>query len=262
MKKILSKHKYSFLFFVIWGLFLFNTSCGLDNFEYIEPPVSVTHSPSPSNTDPAENYVEFYTNEPANSSYYSQLNFLGTKVYYNIYKSDITSFDQTYCKTQVDELKNLVNEETNSNSYSTMINKGFKELYLQGQTEGLLIPRVYSPQKVVIRLTNYTSDVDVARVSVNEDSVGDTAARIGIPVRMVDDKTSFDFFRSGDNNSIPLNDDPDVNTRDSSALDGSTNYYIPLFACGVAFDTTVYSEQYSNILYLGTIKVTKGSENN
>ena len=54
----------------------------------------------------------------------------------------------------------------------------------------------------------------------------------------------------------------DVNTRDSSALDGSTNYYIPLFACGVAFDTTVYSEQYSNILYLGTIKVTKGSENN
>jgi len=250
---------FSFVFSLC--LFLFNfIACGIDSITVIDEPLNNIHTPQYTNTDYAEAYFDFWTNE-INGSSYAGCKFLGTEVYYKIY-SDISSMS-----SEKNTLVNLSNSETSSaTSASKMMDTySYKALKVTNQEKNTLIPNTNQNQRIYIRLTDYQDIPDFsARILVggqNGTNLTGTAAR-NIPIRNTDDNSlTFNFGRTSANaeiNKVPVSDDPDVKLS-SSSTDGK--WYVVLFAVGVGQDNT-YTKIYSNILYLGDVTIDSNSFDN
>lgn len=247
MKKALKfKIKYFLIFFSFQCLFLFNISCGLDTYVVLKTPISTGKEVSYTTTDYSNMYFEFNTNEDPGNYYPKDFTFMGTEVYYKIYSS------YTTMNSEVSTLQTLAGStETSASAPDRMINTvssggyGYKTLRTAGNNRMPLIPaKITNYQRVYIRLTNYQNLSDFAAVvTVDGNS-------IGTPVRYDRDYT-FDFGRKGSNDKTPLSSDEDV-SYSSTSPDGK--WYVAMFAVGVGRDVT-YTNQYSNILYLGSVTI-------
>lgn len=242
----LKNNKFSFLCFAC--LILFNlpffSACGLDTFYVINPPATIVHEPVYSNIDTTEHYFEFYTFE----SVYSGIKFLGTDVYYKIYRN---------AGNMETEYKNIVatasNVDTAANAPSRMIDTyKFKTLETNVlSSNSVLIPAAGSNRRIKIRLSD--SSTYNAEILVNDANIYGSADRV-LPVRNITSiqTPTFSFSKSPYNPvPIPKADDSDV----SYGSGNDNEWYVCMFAVAVAQDAN-YSQIYSNVLYLGSVKIT------
>ncbi len=236
MNKVFCKKGLLFSLIFTGYLILFNTSCGLDTFYVINGPKNVRHSPVHSSNDYAENYFEFYVGD-ANTG----IRFLGTDVYYKIYKSSST------LETQVNDLITIANKDESDAAARRMIeNYKYQPLRARGH-EGdntLISSSTASNTLVTIRLSDYT-DQYLAQITI-----GSGTSSIGVPVRLTDTTLSF-TFTSLTPDKQPKTGDSDVNESGSSS---ENVWYVSMFALAQGQDAT-YSPLYSNILYLGSVKI-------
>ena len=252
MNKVFCRMKY-IVSFILTGYFIFfNTSCGLDTFYVIDEPYigEGDHRPvmSDINTDlfnqEQENYFEFHTFDHDEEG----IKFLGTEVYYKIYK------DFNVLKNQVNKLESMAsNEETSYNSPDTLIKSyNYQPLRASGHPEkDILLPSVGYNQKVHIRLSDY-NNVYFAGITVDGQNLYGDINRV-IPVRNVSNYYSFNF-KDLDSDQVPSEDsttNPDYDFSGSSTY----NYlYVALFAVARAQEPT-YAPVYSNILFLGAVAI-------
>lgn len=241
----LKNNKFSFLCFAC--LILFNlpffSACGLDTYYVINPPATIVHEPVYSSIDVSSHYFEFYTSE----SVYSGIKFLGTDVYYKIYRN-ATKMETEY--------KNIVatatNVDTAANAPSRMIDTyKFKTLetnVLAGNS--VLIPAAGSNRKIKIRLSD--SSPYNAEILVNDANIYGSADRV-LPIRNITSVygTPTFSFSQLPVNLRPKSDDPDVDYGSGN----DNEWYVCMFAVAVAQDAN-YSQIYSNVLYLGSVKIT------
>jgi len=234
-------------------------SCGLDTYIVMRNPETVVHSPSYDTTDYAERYFEFRTNEDTGSFYPDDFVFIGTDVYYKIYNNIST------LNSERSTLVSLSNSTSSANAPVKMTDPessggyGYQPLRCAQRRDSVLIPaRPGSNQSVFIRLTDYlTMDDFAARIMVDDVPLGGGSS--SVPIRNLDART-FNFGRSGnESNKIPASGDLDVKFSSSATEEGC--WYVAMFAVGVGRDVT-YTTYYSNILYLGTVTITEGSEYN
>ncbi|MBP5569333.1 MAG: hypothetical protein J6X54_08950 [Treponema sp.] len=255
MKKTQTNKLRFFLFFVIpMCLFLFNVSCGLDTVEVIEPPISsIRPQPEITSVDDVQDDINkefvFTTNETAT---YSEINFLGTEIYYRIYNN---------ISTMINERSALINASnttsTSASSASKLINDyNYKKLKLPNDAD-LIIPKSNSNsnQTVTIRLSDVENSYE-ACVEVNGNYLKGTV-EASKPMRYTAPVLTFNFGRDGDKDDVPSSGDSDF----SYSSSGTNIYYVCLFAVGTGIDI-YYSPQYSSICYLGTVTINSDSENN
>lgn len=223
-------------FMLIGCLILFNPSCGLDTFYVIDAPVNAVHTPSCESGDYTENYFDFYTMDRD----YDSVKFLGTEVYYKIYKSSAR------LNTEADDLVSIATKSDNTAAAAERMVQTYKFQPLRAyghEGDNVLFPTTGSNQRINIRLSTYT--VYPAQISIN----GGTS--IGRPVRYLDKKPTFQFIAT-DSDSIPKSEDVDVNTNGTSTDENM--WYVSLFAVAIGQDAT-YSTVYSNVLYLGSVQI-------
>lgn len=248
-KTLVKKISVFFLCFTVC-FFLFN-ACGLyADTDAINPPSSVVNQPGYSNIDFRYSDFSFYTRNQDNDNLVG-VRFKGTDVYYRIYDntSDLNS--------DVAILSSLINSEENSATAPTrMISLNYKPLKLfNNPNKSPLISYTTSNQKVVIRLTDYQNDsLYASRIELD-------GVNIGKPVRNLSESNlSFNFGRTGENDRAPLDSDEDVKI--SSTPTESGMWYVAMFAVGIGEDLDTYAPIYSNILYLGAVKISSLSEDN
>ena len=246
MNKVFCRKRFLISFILTGYLILFNTACGLDTFYVIDAPYHVYHAPEYDELEytPTENYFEFETEDHE----YDGVKFIGTEVYYKIYKSS----------SELDRAVNVLcdtanNEETSYNSSTKLIDTyKYLPLLAEGYTgENILLPKSGSNQKVYIRL----SDIDgiyLAKITVDGQNIHG-ATDLVKPVRNITNHYSFNF-KELPSDQLPQEDstsNPDYNYSGSS--DGEY-LYVAMFAVAVAQDNT-YARIYSNILYLGSVAI-------
>ncbi len=256
MKKACLFNKYYLLLVMIACLLFFNTSCGLDTFYVLDPPISIIHQPEYSNESQDSKYFEFWTNE---NTQIEGFTFLGTEVYYKIYNS----YSQMTSETSV--LQTLSNDaDKSATAAEKMINNtssggyGFKALKVAGNPESPLVTASDSNQRVYIRLSDYQNVEDYsARVLVNGANLNGAAGKT-IPVRNTSDMRTFNFGRNGSYDIAPAKDDEDVKFTSGVT---SSKWYVCMFAASLGMDAT-YQNYYSNILYLGSVSIDASSYDN
>ena len=221
-------------------LILFNLSCGLDTFYVIDSPSNTVHQPDCSSIDYSENYFEFYTVDRD----YDAIKFLGTDVYYKIYKTS------SVLESQVNDLIAASNRENSSSEAASKLIQSYNYQPLRGagyDGVSVLLPTTGSNERVYIRLSDY-SDLYQAQITINGDNIYDSPNRV-IPVRNLPSKPSFNFG-SISADLRPNSSDADVNSSGS----GTDFWYVSMFAVAIGQDYT-YSPIYSNILYLGSVRI-------
>lgn len=235
-------------------------ACGLEEDYVVYAPTAVNHEPIYSNTDFAENYFIFTTNDGAN--YSPSFNYRGTAVYYMIYGSAAT------LRNNVDRIEKE-NNLSSGNAADLVRKIGYVEL---NTTTGLHSPLVASSGadiRVYIRLTHYLDDAQRPEYApkIIIGYAGDKkAAATYIPVRNAGGKKyHFDFGRSNaakygaeyaNNARLPQSSDADVT---GSSTDGK--WYVDMYAMGVGNDAT-FNKYYSNVLHLGTVPIDANKEDN
>lgn len=235
-----------FFSFILTGcLILFNVSCGLDTVYYLEAPNNTVHKPDCDSIDQTDSYFEFWTVDKN----YDGLRFLGTEVYYKIYT------DSSRLKSEAANLQSLSNSETSTSaSAERMINTyGFKALQAEGYSDrSILIPASGSNQRIYIRLSDYGTEWP-AKITVNGNNIYGSSSLV-IPVRNISTRPSFNFqaIKLTQPDKLPQSGDADLNT--SGTATAADSWYISMFAVAVGQDST-YSHMYSNILYLGSVKI-------
>jgi len=251
MKTSCMKFKWTFFTLVLTGCFLFlTTSCGLDEFYFVESPYYYRSQPS-YDSPYTENYFSFYTYESSMSDYLdvsSPFRLIGTDVYYKIY----SSYD-----SMVSERSSLNSAASNNDSSaaSKLIDSyKYMPLKYEGQSSAVLIPATGSNQEIYIRLSNYQNDSFKAKIVIGGEDAGVPRRNNG-----KSGAYSFDFGRSGDADKVPDSDDTDVKYSSSSTSDGK--WYVSMFAVALGRDSS-YSITYSNIFYLGTVCIDQNSEDN
>lgn len=256
------KCKIIFSFLLVACLFLFNLSCGLDTYEVFESPEQYIHQPEADELGEYDRYFEFYTNEPSSSGSYSTISYLGTSVYYKIYNS----------KAQAETEKNILisrseDSENSANASTYMMSTyAYQELLSSSGRNTVLIPTAYKNQLVHIRLNN--SSAGNAGILVDGKNIKNSA-EASLPRRYKDDLSfnfdSYDKERNDGRVKVYNNEGSDVDldvkylsTSPSSEENDIQNgvWYVVMFAVGVARDMT-FTLNYSNILYLGTVKITE-----
>lgn len=264
IKKTVVNRNTLFVFLGLCCLFLF-AGCGLDEFYELDPPRVVNNSPQ-YDTEYANRYFKFTTNETgSNNKEYmkgsSSFKFLGTAVYYKIYKnySSMTS--------DINSISTLSNSTNYSNAVSRIRESlGYQELGTS-ETSSIspLIEATGDNKVVYIRLTNYQESKDYsARIEIK---TGDesTVLKSYVP-RRIGNEHSFDFGRAEDDKDkkrdvIPEEDDSDlVKNQSFSDVDKKT-YYVNMYAIAVGRDTT-YSYYYSNVLHLGSVPICSTEKDN
>lgn len=247
MKKVYStKRIFSFLFVCVY-LFLFNISCGLDTFYVIEPPINTETKPMYDDDDYPNKTFIFFTRENNNIEGFD---FTGTSIYYKIYDNSSKMIIER------EALLRVANDDnTSANAPLLMIdNYKYKKLKIAGRSSDPIIPSnaSVSSQKVELRLSDYQNTDFASKFIID-------GTPIGTPVRNVmgGKQLTFNFGRNGEFDKKPAVDDIDCLIEDSS----STNFYVCLFAVGVGKDSA-YTSYYSNILYLGDVKIDSTSFDN
>ena len=250
MNKAFCKKDFWFSLILTGCLILFNVSCGLDIFYVIDEPYNTEHIPEVDSTDYTDSYFEFWTVDKG----YDGVTFLGTEVYYKIYRSS------SALNSQVNILNNLAGSSETSSSAASRLIESYHYQPLRGQSldgkmyedVSVLIPSVKRNQKVYIRLSDYTDiDTYLARIKVDGENIyGDSS--LVIPVRKITSHPDPSFnFANISSDYLPKDDDVDVN-KDGTVEEGVL--YVSLYAVAVAQDNT-YSPVYSNILYLGAVQI-------
>lgn len=236
----------------LWSC-LFFAACGLDQFYLLEEPTVTYNTVYYSTDDYMRWYVEFLTNETANSEYYpakkNAFTFLGTEIYYKIYDSTATLSSH---KSRVE----AVNKSDYYSNAATMLIETFKYQTL-GTDKGVWqTPFVECSEKntrVRIRLMSYNDTNDDLRASVRFGGVD-----MGIVPRRNDSRYSFDFFnkaeeRPRESNVEPVDGDSDYWRTGSGSQEA---YYVQLYAVAVGRNNN-YTLSYSLVLDLGTIPILK-----
>lgn len=237
-------------------LLFFNSSCGLDTFYVLDPPISLIHQPDYGNESQDSKYFEFWTNENTRIEGFT---FQGTEVYYKIYNS------YSQMTTEINVLQTLSNDaDKSATAAEKMINNtssggyGYKALKVAGNLTTPLIPAVNSNQRVYIRLSDYQNVEDYsAKILVDGTYLNESAVKT-IPVRNTPDRRTFNFGRNGSLDIAPNKDDDDVKFTSGVT---STKWYVAMFAAGVGIDAS-YQNYYSNILYLGSVSIDAASYDN
>ncbi len=246
MNKVYNKKGNLVSKFLIVCLILFNTACGLDTYYVIDPPVSVINEPEYQNFDPSKQYFEFYTNEKD----YEGIKFLGTDIYYRIYRNpDRMKSD---CNAIIAVANN---SETSSSAPDKLDSYRFKTLEAYGYNETVLIPSVGLSRPVNIRL----SDIPpyMAQMIVGGSNIYGSLSKV-IPIRNYSSiknpsSTSiYSFnFKQIDASLLPKSGDEDV---DYSGTGSDTVWYVAMFAVSVAQEPN-YTRVRSNVAYLGSVTI-------
>lgn len=218
-------------------LFLFNSSCGLDVFTMISPPYTVTNKPAYYDVEVSSKYFEFYTNETEDNE------FDGTAVYYKIYNN------VEKLQSDVASLVSLANDSQNNyNAPYRLIEKGYfyyQPLRKEGNSSQILVEYTGYPKKVHIRLSDYENFSDFsACIKISENNIGK-------PLRNLSNKSTFNFFAKTSYDRIPEKNDDDVRFSGNATDDG---LYVSMFAVAIGHNLD-YTPIYSNILYLGSVKI-------
>lgn len=234
MNKVFCRKRLFFSFLLAGYLILFNTSCGLDTFYELKEPRAVIHQPDCTSIDYSESYFEFYSADKPDPGV--PVTFLGTEVYYKIYKSS------SQLKSDVESIQAIANKDSQSSAPAdAIINKNYRALRgAAHKGDNVLITD--SDKKVHIRLSDY--QLYPAQIIIDDTN------NIGKPVRDLD-KTKYFNFKSSDTDTIPVSSDVDTSTSGSSSDD---DWYVAMFAVAVGNDVN-YSPIYSNVLYLGSVRI-------
>lgn len=238
MNKAFCRKRIIFSLALTGCLILFNLSCGLDTFYVVDAPSNVIHQPDCTSIEYSDNYFEFYTVDRD----YDSIKFLGTDVYYKVYKST------SRLKTEAEDLQAAANRDDSNNSSADKLIQSYHFQPLRGagyEDKVVLIPTSGTNQRVSIRLSDYQG-IYLAQITLDGENIYGSGSRV-IPVRNLPDSPSFNFS----SNQTPKNEDADVNTSGSSS---DKDWYVSLFALAIGQDTT-YTPIYSNILYLGSVKI-------
>ena len=238
MNKVFCKKGVIFSLLFAGYLILFNSSCGLDTFYVLDAPTQVIHQPDCSSIEYSDNYFSFYTTDKD----YDTIKFLGTDVYYKIYKSSAR------LKTEAEDLITASNRDDSTNSAADKLIQSYRFQPLRGagyDDQVVLIPTTGSNQQITIRLSDYHG-IYLSQIAVDGSNIYGNPSRV-IPVRNLPDKTNFNFSSK----YIPKSDEADVNTSGTSS---DADWYVSMFAVAVGQDQT-YTPVYSNILYLGSVKI-------
>lgn len=237
MNKAFCRKRTIFSLILTGCLIFFNLSCGLDTFYVIDGPTNVVHKPDCSSIDYSDNYFDFYTVDKE----YESVKFLGTDVFYKIYKSSAR------LNSEADDLITLANKSDSTSAAAERMIQSYKFQSLRAAghaADSVLIPTVESNQRIVIRLNTYTN-LYPAQITI------DGGENIGIPVRNLPSRPGFNF-RSNVSDTLPKAEDVDVNTSGSSSE--SNIWFVSMFAVAIGQDAT-YSPVYSNVLYLGSVRI-------
>lgn len=237
MNKAFCRKRTIFSLILTGCLIFFNLSCGLDTFYVIDGPTNVVHKPDCSSIDYSDNYFDFYTVDKE----YESVKFLGTDVFYKIYKSSVR------LNSEADDLITLANKSDSTSAAAERMIQSYKFQSLRAAghaADSVLIPTVESNQRIVIRLNTYTN-LYPAQITI------DGGENIGIPVRNLPSRPGFNF-RSNVSDTLPKAEDVDVNTSGSSSE--SNIWFVSMFAVAIGQDAT-YSPVYSNVLYLGSVRI-------
>lgn len=264
------KKKTSALVLVLAAMFF---SCGLDTFYSLEPPVTCNHIPLYSSISFSDKYFDFYTNDRANSGLPTDFKFVGTLVYYKIYKNYSKMVGNN---SSVDS----VNNSSNYNKAAELIinTYGYQQLRILDNATGKFDDFVVyydssnpTNKNVIIRLTDYhqhtesVTDEFSPHITVYD---GSSIIREGIPRRNEKDTYTFDFGRhaiSGFTETCPLpvaaaNEKNDF--EDGSFSDGYENiYFVDMYAVAYGRDVT-FANYYSNVLHLGAVAIDSTSDMN
>ena len=249
--------KFFFLFISFLCLCIFNTSCGLDSIEVMEEPYPSNSNPIFDDVDHTQSFTDktfsFTTNE---STSYSEINLIGTAVYYKIYNNFSSMYSERSSLILASE-----SETSSANSALTLMQL-YKPLKASNSSDDILIPvsAGLQNQLVTIRLTDYDDNFS-SFIKVNGNYLRTPSERC-YPVRSFDSSGyaySFNFGGSGDYDKKPESGNSDY--KESSSFSKPETYYVCLFAVSVGIDTT-FTRQYSNIVYLGTVDINAASERN
>ena len=240
MNKAYCKIKFFLITLLTVCLITFNAGCGLDTVYVIDAPDTIIHEPDYNNMTLHEAYFEFITNERK----YEGINFLGTDVYYKIYRNSSVMENERKIINSA-----ALNDSSSSRSADLLIsNYKYYSLEADGYySSDVLIPFENSNRNVKIRLSD--SYPDMAEILVNNENIYGASLRV-LPVRNVPERVSFNFTKD-DPKTIPKSDDVDVKYNGNGT---DTEWYVCMFAVGVAQDAN-YVPVYSNALYLGSVKI-------
>lgn len=244
-KKVDKKNQILLITLIIVYFFLFLSTCGLDTFYVINSPTETIKTPNYVSEEYSDKVFTFYTNE--NNSDLGSFTFLGTDVYYKIYNSS------SQMTSDISNLNALANDSEQSvNSADRMITSyKYQPLEIrEDRDRNPLVPKAENKQKIEIRLSNY-QDIYKAQVIID-------GREIGVPVRNNVSNSSFDFGRKTTFDKKPENDDEDVKFSSGSE---EKEWFIALYAVGVGRDNN-FTNYYSTILHLGTVKIDSTTEDN
>lgn len=244
----MKKNIFLFASSVLFSLFFF-TTCGLDTYYTLTPPIRVIHTVNYTNTDPDQNYLSFTT--AVNTNPDTSFRFLGTAVYYRIYANTSTML------SHISSISSVNTTSDYSAAATRMVGYGYQQM---NTSDGSIQPLISAQgADVQIRLTNNQE-------SVSPD-IGNTAqiSLINkIPRRALGTNKTFDFGRfenslytPSENYTPPASGDEDFENGDVT----DKKYYVNMYAVAVGRDTT-YTTYYSNVLWLGTIVIDAGNVNN
>lgn len=214
-------------------LIFFNLSCGLDVIEYYEPPIQ-GFTPQYEKIDLTERYLTFWTNNSENTS----SSFKGTNVFYKIYNSS--------SDVESDRSKLITLSE---NDYTSSIVETMEKTYGYSKLNNShnLFPKT--------GLTNYEVRIDFTDTDGNY-----TITYNGnnlTPLRVITDSNNGNvpFLFNFDSSYWQYNSerDTDIKYNSNSTED---KWYVQFFAASVGLSNT-YTEQYSNIVYLGCVAFDK-----
>lgn len=239
MNKAFCRKRTIFSLILTGCLILFNLSCGLDTFYVVDAPDNYKHRPDINGADFTEYYFDFYTRDRDYSD--EPIKFLGTEVYYKIYKSSTKLLSETQ------DLENIATKSESTTAAAERMIQSYKYQPLRAsghEGDNIFLPSVGSNQRIFIRLCTYNS-LYPAQITI--DGVDSSA----IPVRYVEKNPPFNF-KASDTNTIPKSDDVDVNTSGTST--DESLWYVAMFEVALGQDSN-YSPIYSNVLYLGSVRI-------
>lgn len=232
------------------------TSCGLDTFYLLKGPIIFYNRPELTNSDPVNNFVYFSTNENQNLT--SDFDFTGTIIYYKIYgKYESVSTDIS-----------LIESRNNDSNYGAALDliksKGYRELRCDNNTEESFVINATGVNKnVKIRLTDYNLESDLNPSADNVPYIYingvDTNKKPKRAERKNGQNLDFNFGRNKTDLNSPKPEPQDNDFDGVEPPDGV--YYVNMYAVALGHDVT-YKFYYSNLLYLGTIRINSNSEMN
>lgn len=243
------------IFCFIFGVFL--SSCGLEEVLTVEAPTVTYNNPSYDSSDYLTWYISFKTSSASADS------FIGTDIYYKIYNSSTALTSQRAAI-------NALNTTSNSSSDATkMIDTYSYQPLGASKSTGNSVYFPESGRTVVLRLKTY---LNADSSNADSDSRYQDHACVGIksgtsydykdyiPFRN-GNKKSFDFFDADDDDDsdtcdvLPEYGDADYYCSESDKDKSFDEYYVQLFAVGVALNPETVTASYSHTLDLGSIPI-------